>query len=171
MKYEATSCNIKLSLANLMYLKQMGKRLTLRMASAIKIIYLLQTMHILYKSSFNSVRVRSIFDFMMDSPKLKRQHVDHTLKEKLDILKYVGSMKGIDICRKFGIKQLTLSTWKKKRKEFEQMVEEGKILDQKRNRGSFLPQVERALHIWFCEMRSKPHTPPLNREVLVQKAT
>ena len=80
-------------------------------------------------------------------------------------------MKGIGICRKFGIKQLTLSTWKKNRKEFEQMVEEGKVLDQKRNHGSFLPQVERALHIWFSEMRSKPHTPPLNREVLVQKAT
>ena len=70
-----------------------------------------------------------------------------------------------------GIKQSTLSTWKKNRKEFEQMVEEGKVLDQKHNRGSFLPQVERALHIWFSEMKSKPHAPPLNREVLVQKAT
>ena len=141
------------------------------MASAIKIISLLQTLHILYKKRFNSLRVISIFDFMMDSPKPKRQHVDRTLKEKLEILKHVGSMKGIDICRKFGIKQSTLSTWKKNRKEFEQMVEEGKVLDQKRNRGSFLPQVERALHIWFSEMRSKPHAPPLNREVLVQKAT
>ena len=45
----------------------------------------------------------------MDSPKPKRQHVDRTLKEKLEILKHVGSMKGIDICRKYGIKQSTLS--------------------------------------------------------------
>ena len=51
------------------------------------------------------------------------------------------------------------------------MVEDGKVLDQKCNHGSFLPQVERALHIWFCEMISKPHMPPLNREVLAQKAT
>ena len=108
---------------------------------------------------------------MMDSPKPKCQHVDRPLKEKLEILKHVGLIKGIDICRKYGIKQSTLSTWKKKKKEFKQMVEEGKVLDQKHNHGSFLPQVERALHIWFCEMRSKPHTPPLNREVLAQKAT
>ena len=141
------------------------------MASAIKIISLLQTMYILYKRSFNFVRVRSKFDFMMDSQKPKCQHVNRTLKEKLEILKHVGSTKGVDICRKFDIKQLTLSTWKKKKKDFEQMVEEGKVLDQRRNHGSFLPQVERALHIWFCEMRSKPHVPPLNREVLGQKAT
>ena len=128
-------------------------------------------MHILYKRSFNFVRVRSIFDFMMDSPKPKRQHVDCTLKEKLEILKHVGSMKGIDICRKYSIKQSTLSTWKKKRSELQEMVEEGNVLDQKCNCGSFLPQVERALHIWFCEMRSKPHASPLNREVLAQKTT
>ena len=35
---------------------------------------------------------------MMDSPKPKHQHIDCTLKEKLEILKHVGSMKGIDIC-------------------------------------------------------------------------
>ena len=46
----------------------------------------------------------------MDSPKPKNQHIDRTLKEKLEILKHVGSMKGIDICRKYGIKQSTLST-------------------------------------------------------------
>ena len=107
----------------------------------------------------------------MDSPKLKHQHVDRTLKEKLEILKHVGSMKGIDICRKYGIKQSTLSTWKKQKAKLEEMVEEGKVLDLKRNRASLLPKVERALHIWFCEMRSKPHAPPLNREVLAQKAT
>ena len=51
------------------------------------------------------------------------------------------------------------------------MVDAGKVLNQKRNRESFLPQVERALHLWFCEMRSKPHTPPINQSLLVQKAT
>ena len=44
----------------------------------------------------------------------------------------------------------------------------GKVFDTKCNRESFLPQVQRALHLWFCEMRSKPHAPPNN---LVQKAT
>ena len=41
------------------------------------------------------------------------------------------------------------------------MVDAGKVLHTKRNRESFLPQVERALHLWFCEMRSKPHAPPI----------
>ena len=47
----------------------------------------------------------------------------------------------------------------------------GKVLDTKRNRESFLPNVERALHIWFGEMRSKPHAPPLSKQVLIEKAT
>ena len=149
----------------------MGKRVTLKVASAIKIICLVQTIHILYKNGFQLSTCQYYFGLRMDSPKPKRQHVDRTLKEKLDILKYVGSMKGIDICRKYNIKQSTLSTWKKQKAKLEEMVEEGKVLDQKCNRGSFLPQVERGLHIWFCEMRSEPHVPPLNREVLAQKAT
>ena len=127
----------------------MTKSVTLEGASAIKIISSVQTVHILYKNLFllctrqNTV----LFWFRMDSPKLKRQHVDRTLKEKLEILKNVGSMKGIDICRKFGIKQSTLSTWKKQKAKLQEMVEEGKVLDTKRNCAWLLPKVERALHI------------------------
>ena len=51
------------------------------------------------------------------------------------------------------------------------MVNAGKLPNTKCNCESFLPQVERALHLWFCEMRSKPHTPPLNQALLIQKAT
>ena len=52
-----------------------------------------------------------------------------------------------------------------------EMVDAGKVLHTKRNRESFLPQVDRALHLWFCEMRSKPHAPPINQSLLVQKST
>ena len=45
------------------------------------------------------------------------------------------------------------------------MVDAGKVLHTKQNRESFLPQVERALHLWFCEMRSKPHAPPINQSL------
>ena len=38
------------------------------------------------------------------------------------------------------------------------MVDAGKVLDTKRNCESFLPNIKRALHIWFGEMRSKPTT-------------
>ena len=50
------------------------------------------------------------------------------------------------------------------------MVDAGKVLDTKRNRESFPPNVKRALHIWFGEMRFKPHAPPLSKQVLVKKA-
>ena len=52
-----------------------------------------------------------------------------------------------------------------------EMVDAGKVLNQKCSCEFFLPQVERALHLWFCEMRSKPHAPPINQSLLVQKAT
>ena len=51
------------------------------------------------------------------------------------------------------------------------MVDDGKVLETKRNRESFMPQVERALHLWFCEIRSKPHAPPINQALLIQKST
>ena len=64
-----------------------------------------------------------------------------------------------------------LSTWKKQRGKINEMVDAGKVLNQKRNHESFLPQVERALHLWFCEMRPKPHAPSISQSLLVQKAT
>ena len=59
----------------------------------------------------------------------------------------------------------------KQRAKLEEMVEAGKVLELKRNHESFLPQVERALHVWFCEMRSKLFAPPLNKQLLIEKAT
>jgi len=108
----------------------------------------------------------------MSLSKPKRQHIDRTLKEKVEILRKVDSgVKAVDICRQFGLSQSTLSTWKKQRGKINEMVDAGKVLNIKRNRESFLPQVERALNIWFSEMRSKPHAPPINQQILVQKAT
>ena len=104
--------------------------------------------------------------------KPKHQHADRTLKEKIEILgKLDSSLKAVDVCKRFNISQSTLSTWKKQRAKINEMVDVGKVLKQKRNCESFLPQVERALHLWFCEMRSKQHAPPINQSLLVQKAT
>ena len=102
-----------------------------------------------------------IFAFKMSVSKPKRQHTDRTLKEKIEILgKLDSGLKAVDVCKRFNISQSTLSTWKKQRGKINEMVDAGKVLNQKRNRKSSLPQVERALHLWFCEMRSKPHAPP-----------
>ena len=94
----------------------------------------------------------------MSVSKPKCQHTDRTLKEKIEILgKLDSGLKAVDVCKRFNISQSTLSTWKKQRGKINEMVDAGKVLNQKRNHESFLPQVERALHLWFCEMRSKPH--------------
>ena len=113
-----------------------------------------------------------ILHFKMSVSKPKRQHTDQTIREKIEILgKLDCGVKAVDLCKQFNLSQSTLSTWKKQRCKLNEMVDAGKVLHTKRNRESFLPQVERALHLWFCEMRSKPHAPPINQSLLVQKST
>ena len=75
------------------------------------------------------------------------------------------------MCKTYNLSQSTLSTWKKQKSKLKDMVDAGKVLETKRNCESFLPNAERALHIWFGEMRSKPHAPPLNKQVLIKKVT
>ena len=108
----------------------------------------------------------------MSLSKPKRQHLDRTLKEKIEILSKLDcGVKAVDLCKQFNISQSTLSTWKKQRTKLKGMVDSGKVMETKCNRESFLPQVERALHLWFSEMRAKPHAPPISKAILVQKAT
>ena len=112
------------------------------------------------------------FALLIKMAKPKRQHTDRTLKEKIEILNKLDcGAKAIDLCKQFNLSQSTISTWKKQRDKLKGMVDDGKVLDTRRNRESFLPQVERALHLWFSEMRSKPHAPPINQALLVQKST
>ena len=110
----------------------------------------------------------SALHFKMSLSKAKHQHTDRTLEilGKLDC-----GVKAVDLCKQFNLSQSTLSTWKKQRCKLNEMVDAGKVLNTKHNRESFLLQVERALHLWFCEMRSKPHASPINQALLVQKST
>ena len=94
------------------------------------------------------------------------------LKEKLQILnKLECGVKAVDVCKAYNLSQSTLSAWKKQKAKLKDMVDAGKVLDTKQNHESFLPNIERALHIWFGEMRSKPHVPPLSKQVLVTCST
>ena len=132
-------------------------------------IYSFDTFNMRNKCTQNHIHA---LHFKMSLLKAKCQHTDRTIKEKIEILgKLDCGVKAIDLCRQFNLSQSTLSTWKKQRCKLSEMVNAGKVLHTKCNRESFLPQVERALHLWFCEMRSKPHAPPMNQSLLVQKAT
>ena len=67
----------------------------------------------------------------MSCTKPKRQHVDRTLKEKLQILnKLECGMKAVDVCKTY-LSQSTLSTWKKQKSKLKDMVDAGKVLDTK----------------------------------------
>ena len=84
----------------------------------------------------------------MSCSKPKHQHVDWTLKEKLEILNKLDcSMKAVDVCKIYNLSQSTLFTWKKQKPKLKDMVDAGKVLDTKHNHESFLPNVKKALHI------------------------
>ena len=91
----------------------------------------------------------------MSCSKPKCQHVDQTLKEKLQILnKFEYGMKAVDVCKAYNLSQSILFTWKKQKSKLKDMVDAGKVLETKQNHESFLPNVKKVLHIWFGEMGS-----------------
>ena len=48
---------------------------------------------------------------MMAKPKC--QHIDRTIKEKLEILRKLEcGVKAVDLCKQYDLKASTLSTWK-----------------------------------------------------------
>ena len=70
----------------------------------------------------------------MSCSKPKCQHVDCTLKEKLQILnKLECGIKAIDVCKAYNLSHLTLSTWKKQKTKLKDMVDAEKVLDTRRN--------------------------------------
>ena len=76
----------------------------------------------------------------LSKPKPKHQHTDRTLKEKIEILgKLDCGVKDVDFCKRFNISQSILSTWKKQKAKINEMVDAGKVLNQKCNCESFLP--------------------------------
>ena len=90
-----------------------------------------------------------VFAFKMSVSKPKCQHTDRTLKEKIEILgKLDSGLKAVDVCKTFNISQSMLSTWKKQRAKINEMVDAGKVLNQKRNRESFL--LKWRGHCIFC---------------------
>ena len=89
-----------------------------------------------------------LFAFKKSVSKPKHQHTNRPLKEKIEILgKLDCGVKAIDVWKRFNISQSMLSTWKKQRGKNNEMVDAGKELNHKRNRKSFLPQVERAMNL------------------------
>ena len=88
------------------------------------------------KSYKNSMFISiCVFAFKMSVSKPKHQHTDRTLKEKIEILgKLDSGLKAVDVCKRFNISQSTLSTWKKQRGKISEMVDAGKVLNQKGNR-------------------------------------
>ena len=105
----------------------------------------------------------------MDKP--KRSHTSHPLKMRAEVLaKLEEGIKPKILCEQYGIKSSTLSTWKKFAPDIKKQVESGVKNDRKRNRASFMPQVERALLLWIQDLRSRPNPPPISHLMLGNKA-
>ena len=109
----------------------------------------------MHSKSYKTLFFLHALYFKMSVSKPKCQHTDQTIKEKIEILgKLDCNVKAVDLCKQFNLSQSTLSTWKKTDDKLNEIVDAEKVLNTKRNCESFLPQVERAVHLWFCEMRS-----------------
>ena len=140
-------------------------------------LHSLQIIKIIYKYPFPSLCISTLqytrrrTESLALSQNINIQ-IKHLETQKLEILRKLDfGIKTVDVCKEFNLSQSTLSTWKKQKAKLKEMVDNGKILKTKCNRESFLPQVKSTLHLWFCEMRSKPHPPPLNQQLLAEKAT
>ena len=91
---------------------------------------------------------------------------------KLEVLqKLKKGIRAVDLCKEYNLKASTLSTRKCQKDKLEDMAQSGKVLDCKQNHESFLPQGERAVCVWFTEMRSRQHVPPISKQLLIEKAT
>ena len=93
------------------------------------------------------------------------------MKDKVEILRRIqnGEKPGA-LAKEFKIPASTISTWKKYEKGIQSQAVEGVKLDRKRNRASKLPEVERALLLWFKDIRSRPGTPVVTNDMLLLKA-
>ena len=104
-----------------------------------------------------------LFAFKMSVSKPKHQHTDRALKEKIEILgKLDCGLKALDVCKRFDISQSMLSTRKKQREtKSGKWWMLAKYLTRSVTANPFFLKWRGPLHLWFCEMRSKLHTPPL----------
>ncbi len=101
----------------------------------------------------------------------KRPHVSRTLSTKLVVLERLKRGAKIkDLMAEFKIPRMTISTWRAQAKSLQDQANEGVKLDRKRNRASTLPQVERALLLWFRDIRMRAQSAPLSNQMLEVKA-
>ena len=95
----------------------------------------------------------------MSLSKPKCQHTDQTIKEKIEVLgKLDCGVNAVERYKQFNLSQPMLSPWKKQKDKLNEIVDTGKVLHTKHNRESFLPQVKRALHLWFFVLDSVQST-------------
>lgn len=94
-----------------------------------------------------------------------------TLELRLKILGELNrGAKAVDLCKKYDCKPSTLSGWRKKENLFKAQYESGRNLAKtmRAREGSHL-EAERALLMWFKDLRASDHPAPLSHEMLKQK--
>ncbi len=90
----------------------------------------------------------------------KRDYVEHTYVFKLQVLKWIEAGEKLSaLGKELNIPPTTLCTWKKKKQHIQENATLSTVWTphgrRKRSRGSKYPELERALLIWFRNMRSQ----------------
>lgn len=102
----------------------------------------------------------------------KRKHTDYTVHLKAEILKrhFDDNEKVTTLSKKYGIPQNTISGWKSQKDKIFTELSRSIQPQRKRIRLSRYPDVEKALLVWIKDMRSRDTPPPLDSQMILEKA-
>ncbi|XP_061890779.1 tigger transposable element-derived protein 4-like [Entelurus aequoreus] len=102
----------------------------------------------------------------------KRKLELHTLDNKYQAVKAVeGGTSRTAVQEQFHVKRNTLSGWIKNSTKIKEQYESGNANSNcKKIKLAKNPDVEKALYLWYCDVRKKHPTLPLRRDLLSQKA-
>lgn len=97
--------------------------------------------------------------------KLKRKCKNYCAEEKLNILKELDKNVSInELARQYDVDSRTIRNWRQNRSKLEKLCRNNSKLQRKRQRKLPFHTIEKALFIWFEEMRLR--SIPLNGPLL-----
>jgi hypothetical protein len=102
----------------------------------------------------------------------KRKLSSYSLDKKYEIIKAIESgTSRSNIEAEYGVKHGTLCGWIKNSKQIKEQYESSCLKsDAKKIKNSKNPELEKALYMWYCDLRKKDSTLPIGRDLLCEKA-
>ncbi|TGZ38545.1 Uncharacterized protein DBV15_12009, partial [Temnothorax longispinosus] len=98
----------------------------------------------------------------------KRKYKSYTAVDKIKILKECGNASMAKISRKYNISTQTIRNWKKNKLQLEELTRNKNSSKIKRVRRPTSEVFDKALHIWFQELRMR--SIPISGPIIKAKA-